>query len=200
VFFRRILCYNTPPFDKGKGNKKSVKKPMLRKLAAILLCLSVTSCNCGAPLKVTPIQRGDKRLNCKEIILEINEVEHHRDRAYRARNVSAGEALMPVCWVTDYMDADEAVSNAEDRIEYLSNIYNLLNCGGDAGYRPAPPPGQTPAPGPQSKMRPLLNPNTAPGSPTMNPHPAIRGSYQYPPSSNGNTALNQHTNTTNGVN
>ncbi|MDB2414918.1 hypothetical protein N9W34_04020 [Rickettsiales bacterium] len=76
------------------------------------------------------MQKGDKKLACKDIILEINEVEHLRSQAAIDRGISLGEIFMPICWVSGYMDSDAAIKSANARIDYLGHIYDLLDCGG----------------------------------------------------------------------
>lgn len=106
----------------------------LRRLLKIFLLVILPgillSCTCSNPLIVTPIQKTDKKLACKDVILEINEAEHYRDLAKAERGIGFGNMLMPVCWVTSYTNAAKAVKAAETRIAYLGNIYDVLDCGG----------------------------------------------------------------------
>ncbi len=97
---------------------------------ASLICVQVFSCTCTHPLKVTPIQKSDKKLSCKEVILEINESEHYKDLAKKESGIHFGNILMPVCWVTSSVDASKAVAAANERIKYLGKIYDVLDCGG----------------------------------------------------------------------
>gem|GEM_PF-4793112 len=116
---------------------KSVTK--FKKYFAAILCFGVlSSCDCSVPLEVTSIQKGDKKLACKDIILEINEAEHYRERAIEDQRISAGEILMPTCWLSGYVDGGKAIKSADARIEYLGHIYDLLDCGGLS--TPVPPP------------------------------------------------------------
>jgi hypothetical protein len=103
----------------------------------------LSSCTCGVPLRVTSIQRSDKKLACKDIILEINEAEHYRDAAAQEQAIGMGEALMPICWVSGFVDGEQAIKKANARIEYLGHIYDLMDCGGKGKRKPLP---KTPAP------------------------------------------------------
>jgi hypothetical protein len=106
---------------------------------SILLPLLLTGCGCGSlPLRVTPIQRGDKKLDCKQVLLEINESEHYRKQAYAAVKKAPTKIWAPSCMIFGVSDGLAAASAADARIEYLGNIYDLLECGGAPG---APPPG-----------------------------------------------------------
>jgi hypothetical protein len=97
-------------------------------LSSISLLLS---CTCGVPLRVTSIQRSDKKLTCKDIILEINESEQYRQEAANAKGIGLGEALAPICWVSGYVDGTQAIKAANARIDYLGHIYDLMDCGGN---------------------------------------------------------------------
>jgi hypothetical protein len=106
-------------------------------------------------MKVTSIQRSDKKLTCKDIILEINESEQYRQEAANAKAIGVGEALAPACWVTGYLDGEAAIKSANARIDYLGRIYELLDCSGDgtsasdygsAPAKPSNPPQATPIP------------------------------------------------------
>lgn len=116
----------------------------------------LASCTCGVPLKVTAIQRSDKKLACKDIILEINEAEHYREAGGKAKGIGMGEALMPICWVTGFIDGTEATQSANERIEYLGHIYDLLDCGGKGSSQSnqTPPPPIVVPVAPQSNAAP----------------------------------------------
>jgi hypothetical protein len=113
----------------------------LKILTLIVFSAGLLSCTCATPLKVSEIQVSDKKLSCKEIILEINEAEHYRELAEQERGVSFGNMLMPICWVTSYVDANQAINAAEERIKYLGHIYDVIDCGGksDSKTKDMPP-------------------------------------------------------------
>lgn len=128
-----------------------VKKSLFITAIAVFLA----GCTCGVPLKVTPIQQDDKKLSCKAVILEINEAEHYRDEAADAQGIGLGEALMPMCWISGYLDGSKAKKAANERIDYLGRIYDLMECGTmptageedeDMSSAPPPPAGLIAAP------------------------------------------------------
>jgi hypothetical protein len=125
-----------------------------RILALLFVALLVTSCTCNSSFRVTPIQKKDKELACKDIILEINEVEHYREDAVNSKSVGITKMFSPYCIVSDFADASQAVKAADERIKYLGHIYELLDCGGDN----RPDISQTPIP-PNS---PIASPVVAP--------------------------------------
>lgn len=135
----------------------------IKKITVIgCLFFLLSSCTCGVPLRVTAIQRSDKKLACKDIILEINEAEHYRNAAAQEQAIGLGESLMPLCWVSGFVDGEEAIKKANARIEYLGHIYDLMDCGGKGQKQPLP---QTPAP------KPIIVPMPQPPAPRPQPQP-----------------------------
>src|SRR5690606_13004177 len=106
--------------------------------AAIML----GSCTCNKPYEMRPIQDADKQLSCKEVVLSINEAEQYRKQAMDTRGITADQALLPLCWAPTYFAGQDAIKAADARLEYLGNIYDLLDCGNKAkaSARPVPPP------------------------------------------------------------
>lgn len=105
------------------------KKTVIAILIATLTVLTLSSC--GEPKeskKIKSIQRKDKRLNCKEVLLEINEAEHYRRAAIKNKSAHVKDFIMPLGYMTKYMSAEEAIYAAEARIEYLDKIYEILEC------------------------------------------------------------------------
>lgn len=105
-------------------------KNFRQKLAIIGALVVLAACTCATPLVVSEIQKSDKKLTCKDVILEINEAEHYKTLAKKERGIGFGNALMPVCWATSYVDAAKASDAANARIAYLGKIYDVLDCGG----------------------------------------------------------------------
>jgi hypothetical protein len=134
---------------------------IIRLPALLGMFFLLSSCTCGTPMKVSSIQKSDKKLTCKDIILEINEAEHFREEGLKEKSISAGEALMPTCWLSGYLDGNKAAKQANSRIEYLGQIYELMDCGG-AGDKAA-----------SQQTQPIAIP-VAPASPAITPQPLIQ--------------------------
>jgi hypothetical protein len=79
--------------------------------------------------KVKPMQKKDKRLSCKEILLEMNEAEFYRQMAYKNKGPKIKNVLMPLGYISTYMDSGEAIDAANARVNYLDRIYEIMNCG-----------------------------------------------------------------------
>ncbi len=104
---------------------------MLRKIIA-LGALSVMVAACGgveeASTKVKSLQKSDKNLSCREILLEMNEAEFYDKMAHKNRGVKLKNVLMPLGYISTYMDSEEAINDAKARVEYLDKIYEIMHC------------------------------------------------------------------------
>ncbi len=144
---------------------------VLKSISLFLCGASLLSCTCATPIKVTEIQKTDKKLACKDIILEINEAEHYKDLAKKERGIGFGNMLMPVCWVSSYVDAGGAVKAADERISYLGNIYEVLDCGGKSDMSD-----KTPSAGPTPPAVIQVQPaQLPPSSPPQNIDQNVKG-------------------------
>jgi hypothetical protein len=140
----------------------------------VVLALMAVSCNCSSPLRIKSIQKSDKKLACKDLILEINETEHYRNEAIKGRGINLTNMLAPTCWVTGYLDSEQGLKAANARIDYLGHIYDLLDCGGsgkrDGGMVAIPvAPRKVPA-----KTRPVPIPQGQTGYRQVKPMPGAK--------------------------
>lgn len=111
--------------EKGRGTMQLKKVLWSGVLMAIL-----SGCSSHEPAtKVTPMQKKDKRLSCKEILLEMNEAEFYRQMAYKNKGPKIKNVLMPLGYISTYMDSNEAIEAADARVSYLDRIYEIMNCG-----------------------------------------------------------------------
>jgi len=94
---------------------------------AAFICL-LASCSGKESTKIKSLQKKDKKLSCKEILLEMNEAEFYRDVAHRNRGPKLKNILMPLGYISTYMDAGEAIEAADARVTYLDRIYQILRC------------------------------------------------------------------------
>lgn len=131
------------------------------KYITVGLTLLLGSCTCNKPYAMRSIQDDDKQLNCKAVVLSINEAEQYRKKALETRGITTDQALLPLCWAPTYLAAQDAVAAADERLEYLGNIYDLLNCGKKGKPPPKtlpPPPPYRPGALPPMQRRPLPPP------------------------------------------
>lgn len=102
---------------------------MLKNYGILLVTgLLLGACAGDQSVKVTSLQKKDKNLNCSEVMLEINEAEFYRKTAEGNKNLKVKSVLMPLGYVSTYVNAEEAVDAADARIDYLNRIYDILNC------------------------------------------------------------------------
>jgi hypothetical protein len=103
---------------------------MFKKLSAILtLALITTSCATDKSERVDSIQRKDKQLSCEEIMLETNEAQFLRKQANKNKELGIKTLVAPLGYMGTYMDADSAIKELDNRVEYLNGIYEIRRCG-----------------------------------------------------------------------
>ena len=78
--------------------------------------------------KVAAMQKKDKNLTCREVLLEQNEAEFYKTTAQKNKNPDVKTLLMPLGYISTYMNAEDAVSAADARVEYLARIYDIMDC------------------------------------------------------------------------
>ncbi len=101
----------------------------VRSLIACALLIVIAACGTEEQsTKVKPMQSKDKRLSCKEILLEMNEAEFYRKMAYKNKGPKMKNVIMPLGYISTYVDAEEAIDAAEARVSYLERIYEILDC------------------------------------------------------------------------
>lgn len=103
---------------------------MMRSFLFIALIVLVAGCSGVRSSSVVPVQSKDKMLNCREIVLEMNEAEQYKSAAERNKNPDVRSFFAPLGYVYTLTSADEAIEASEKRIAYLQDIYNLSGCGG----------------------------------------------------------------------
>lgn len=77
---------------------------------------------------VKPMQRKDKQLSCKEVLLEMNEADFYRKTALKNRGPKLKNILMPLGYISTYMSSEEAIEAADARVAYLDQIYEIMHC------------------------------------------------------------------------
>jgi hypothetical protein len=154
----------------------------IKRVLAILPVLFVSSCACPYVYEIDSFQPGDKDKSCNQIVMEINEAEYFRKKATNNKGTKVDYALNPFCYPSGFLSSDRAMRSAEQRLDYLNQIYEMRGCGrnnrdgssagtgmgGQGGARPyAMPPQPAPQPEPVHPLegeRPDYN--TIPPEPT----------------------------------
>ena len=58
----------------------------------------------------------------------MNEAEFYNKMAHGERSVKLKSMLMPLGYISTYMDSEEAINASRARVEYLDRIYEILHC------------------------------------------------------------------------
>ena len=107
---------------------------MLKKMMMFsALSLALTACGGSGSddqsvPKVKSLQKNDKNLSCREILLEMNEAQFYNKMAHKNRGVKLKNVLMPLGYISTYMDSEDAIGAAQARVEYLDKIYEIMHC------------------------------------------------------------------------
>lgn len=102
---------------------------MFKKIIPVLVMgAMLTACEGKDSPKVASLQKKDKSLSCSEVQLEINEAEFYRKTAETNKNPNVKSLIMPLGYISTYVNAEDAAGAAQARIEYLNRIYDILNC------------------------------------------------------------------------
>ena len=81
--------------------------------ACLVVVLSVSACAGDRSTKVSVMQKKDKNLSCREIQLEQNEVEFYRKTAQKNKNPKLKNLLMPLGYISTYVDAEDAIFSSQ---------------------------------------------------------------------------------------
>jgi protein involved in sex pheromone biosynthesis len=104
---------------------------MLKKLTLLFTTtalLSACSSTAEYSTAVKSMQRKDKSLSCKEILLEMNEADFYRKTAVKKRSPKLKNLIMPLGYISTYMSAEDAIDASEARVAYLDQIYEIMHC------------------------------------------------------------------------
>jgi hypothetical protein len=110
-----------------------------------ILLLSLSSCSCGSSVystDVKPVQKTDKELSCKDIVMELNEAEFYKKAAEERKKGRIEDIIFPYCYPAGYLNANKAEKLTVSRLEYLNQIYELNDCAAKSKFesRKLPPP------------------------------------------------------------
>jgi hypothetical protein len=101
----------------------------MNKIVVALLVFVLAACSGVRSASVVPVQSRDKQLNCREILLEINEAEQYKYAAERNTNPDLRAFIAPLGYMYTMTSANDAIESSNKRIAYLQEVYNLSGCG-----------------------------------------------------------------------
>jgi len=102
------------------------------KLIAGVACLGLLVTACATPTVVETRQASDRNLNCEQLLAAIEETndfeeEARDDRGVTGTNVAAAVFFWPAL-IGTYMNTEDAIEAAQDRREYLTELYEQRDC------------------------------------------------------------------------
>ena len=92
------------------------------------LCFALVACSGKESEKIAAMQKKDKNLTCREVLLEQNEADFYKTTAEKNKNPDVKTLLMPLGYISTYMSAEDAVSAANARVDYLARVYDIMDC------------------------------------------------------------------------
>ncbi len=103
---------------------------MLKKISLFVgVALAISACGGNeSSTSVKSMQKKDKKLSCEEILLEMNEADFYKQMANKNKGPKLKNVLMPLGYISTYMNAEEAVGAADARVAYLDKIYEIMRC------------------------------------------------------------------------
>jgi hypothetical protein len=162
---------------------------MFKKALFVIIPLALSSCETQGQKTtiVEAMQKKDKNLSCKEILLEMNEADFYRNTAHKSRGPKLKNVLMPLGYVSTYMNAEDAIEAAEARVAYLDKIYEIMHCSEKDEelqklpvYKEMPPAAVAPTPATPVATPDAITPKSElplykPGPTSMNDLPIYQG-------------------------
>ena len=106
----------------------------------LVVSLFMTACSGVKSQSVMSLQKSDKYLSCKEIMLEQNEAAYYRKTAENNKGPSFRNIFMPLGYISTYVNAENAIEASSSRIEYLNRVYDILDCDNPAAEANNRPP------------------------------------------------------------
>lgn len=102
------------------------------KLMAGVAAFGLLATACATPTVVETRQASDRSLNCEQLLAAIEETNQYEqaardDRRVNGTNVAAAVFFWPAL-VGTYMNTEDAIEAAEDRRDYLNDLYEERNC------------------------------------------------------------------------
>ena len=102
------------------------------KLIAGVASLGLLVTACATPTVVETRQASDRNLNCEQLLAAIEETndfeeEARDDRGVTGTNVAAAVFFWPAL-IGTYMNTEDAIEAAQDRREYLTELYEQRDC------------------------------------------------------------------------
>ena len=86
---------------------------------------------CASPTVVQSVKPGDAGLSCAQLMNEAADAERFKKEAQGEKGVTGGNTARLLFWpsiIGTYMNANEAIAAADNRLVNLSNLMSKANC------------------------------------------------------------------------
>lgn len=113
------------PDYQGREKREAFMKQVIVIIGTAFL---VTACAGEKSTIVQSMKKTDKELSCTDVLLEMNEAEFYKNQATNNRKPSIKSVVMPLGYVSTYMDSGKALDAANSRIGYLNRVYEIMRC------------------------------------------------------------------------
>ena len=103
--------------------------------------LSALLFGCASPTVVQSVKPGDAGLSCPQLMNEMTDAERFKKEAQGEKGVTGGNTARLLFWpsiIGTYMNANEAIAAADNRMVNLNNLISKSNCQTAALNMPAP--------------------------------------------------------------
>jgi hypothetical protein len=96
-----------------------------------LIVASIVLCSCASPTVVQTIKPGDSGLSCPQLQNEYSDAREFKQKATSEKGVTGGNVARLLFWPTivgTYMNANEAIAAADNRMVHLTNLMVKIEC------------------------------------------------------------------------
>lgn len=109
-----------------------IKEDKMKKLLFVSLILfSLAIVGCASPTVVQSVKPGDAGLSCAQLQNEFADAERFKKDAAGEKGVTGGNVARVLFWpaiIGTYMNANEAIAAADNRMVNLNNLMSKSNC------------------------------------------------------------------------
>jgi hypothetical protein len=104
---------------------------MKKNLVIAILSVLLTLGGCASPTVVQSVKPGDAGLSCAQLQNEYADADKLKKAAAEEKGVTGGNVARLLFWpsiIGTYMNANEAIAAADNRMVNLANLMSRSNC------------------------------------------------------------------------
>jgi len=103
----------------------------MKNLVIAILSVLLTLGGCASPTVVQSVKPGDAGLSCAQLQNEYADADKLKKAAAEEKGVTGGNVARLLFWpsiIGTYMNANEAIAAADNRMVNLANLMSRSNC------------------------------------------------------------------------